>query len=209
MSDDWERDLSDSRRRFINIVWPEINTWFASGDSDADIELVPTEGADDYLSTEFDRTAGVDFWVIKSDTGMTSIASRVQTYDMTTFTVRYERGSGVDTEHQKRVRQYRDRDAHLPTYTIQAYVDATLCVLRNAGIIRTSELYEHILSQRCPISEDELIGSDESEQFYAVPWSNLVTRGLYVHDRDRAGLSERGQQSLMRFCDDGEVPAND
>jgi len=187
-TEQWERDLSDSTRYFKKIVWPEIGDWF--GDSPA---LHPTEGKPGGLSEAFDHIAGVDFWLVDSELGMASIASRVQDgYDRETFTVRHSRESGVDTEHQKRLRQLGD-DYHLPTWTVQAYVDPTLEVLQNAAICRTEDLYNYIDAVVTPGDDAwPLIGSDESEQFYPVTWGELdPVLSLYVHRRGRAGLLTR------------------
>ena len=177
-----ERDMKVSAGNFETIVWPHISDWF--GDEPV---LYKTEDHPDTLRTEFDRVSGVDFWAVESGAGMVSIASRVQTYDKTTFTIRYSRDSGNDTEYQKRMRQLRS-DYELPTYTVQAYVDPVLEVLRNAAACRTDELYEYISSGE-PGDDWNLIGSDESEVFFPVSWAELDTEvDLTVHDRSRAGL---------------------
>lgn len=180
----WREDMSTSEANFRQIVWPEISDWFGE-----DTTLYATEDKSDELRRSFDVTAGVDFWVVESGLGMVSIASRVQTYDMTTFTVRYSRASGTDTEFQKRVKQL-NGDYELPTWTVQAYIDPTLQILRNAAAIKTDELYEYILSQE--IGEDfPLIDSNESEQFFPVEWCELDRNAqLKVHNRERAGLAQ-------------------
>lgn len=182
---DVEQDMRVSAGYFETIVWPHISDWF--GDEPV---LYKTEDHPDMLRTEFDRVSGVDFWVVESGVGMLSIASRVQTYDKTTFTIRYSRGSGNDTEYQKRMRQLRS-DHELPTYTVQAYVDPVLEALRNAAACRTEELYEYISSGE-PGEDWNLIGSDESEVFFPVSWAELDTEvGLTVHNRNRAGLVKK------------------
>jgi len=178
----WREDMSTSEANFRQIVWPEISDWFGE-----DTTLYATENKSDELRRSFDVTAGVDFWVVESGLGMVSIASRVQTYDMTTFTIRYSRKSGAETEYQKRVKQL-NGDYELPTWTVQAYIDPILDVLRNAAAIKTDRLYEYILTQE--IGEDfPLIDSDESEQFFPVEWRELDRNAqLKVHNRKRADL---------------------
>lgn len=197
----WREDMSTSEANFRQIVWPEISDWFGN-----DTTLYATEDKSDELRRSFDVTAGVDFWVVESGLGMVSIASRVQTYDMTTFTVRYSRASGTDTEFQKRVKQL-NGDYELPTWTVQAYIDPTLQVLRNAAAIKTDELYEYILSQE--IGEDlPLIDSNESEKFFPVEWCELDKHTpLKIHNRARAGLARnktaepnnRGSKTLSDY----------
>lgn len=178
-------DMRESANNFRDIVWPKISHWF--GDS---AELYRTEDHPDTLRTEFDHVAGVDFWVVQSGAGMLSIASRVQTYDKTTFTVRYSRSSGNDTEYQKRMRQL-ENHYELPTYTVQAYVDETLGVLRNAAACPTDQLYQYI-SDGEPGEDWPLIESNEDEIFFPVSWGELDTEvDLSVHNRWRAGLVNR------------------
>lgn len=180
-----EEDMADSADNFQDIVWPQINDWF--GES---AELYKTEDHPDSLRAEFDHVAGVDFWVVESGAGMLSIASRVQTYDKTTFTVRYSRGTGNDTEYQKRMRQL-ENHYELPTYTVQAYVDKTLGVLRNAAACPTDQLYRYISTGE-PDEDWPLIPSDEDETFFPVSWEELDAEvDLLVHDRWRAGLINR------------------
>lgn len=177
-----KQDMQVSAGNFERLVWPRISHWF--GD---DLVLYKTEDHPDTLRTEFDRVSGVDFWAIERGAGMISVASRVQTYDKTTFTIRYSRGTGNETEYQKRMRQLRS-DYELPTYTVQAYIDPTLEVLRNVAACRTDALYEYI-SQGEPGDDWPLISSNEHEMFFPVSWSELdCETDLLVHDRNRAGL---------------------
>lgn len=193
-------DLRDSRTRFEEIVWPEINGWF--GD---DPELHRTEDQPGALREDFDRISGVDYWAVEQGAGMVSIASRVQTYDETTFTVRYSRGTGNDTEYQKRMRQLNSH-YELPTYTVQAYVDATLRVLRNVAAVRTRSLYEYIAAGT-PGEDWPLIPSDENEYFFPVSWSELHGEvPIHVYDRNRAGLLSHPDdpEDITAYTDGGE-----
>jgi len=186
--EEWERDLATSTRQFQEIVWPNIKGWFGE-----DPELYATENKDDPLLESLDRVSGVDFWLVDGEVGMASIASRVQDqYDETTFTVRYARKSGVDTEHQKRLRQL-NQDYHLPTWTVQAYVEPTLRMLQNAAACRTAELFEYVNTTVEPGSDNwPLIRSNEDEHFYAIDWGELDgVATLRVYDRDRAGLRKQ------------------
>lgn len=182
-SSTWRSDMATSTRLFEEVVWDEIKHWFGKSG-----ELYNMESSDAPVSDKFDRVGGVDFWVFDSSGGMLSIASRVQTYDRETFTVRYSRSSGSDTEYQKRMRQM-NGGGELPTYTVQAYVDETLGVLRNAAAVRTEELYGYLQQGR--VGRDwSLIDSDENEEFFAVDWSELDLQcNLKIYDEQRAGLA--------------------
>jgi len=192
-------DLADSRTRFEEIVWPEINGWF--GD---DPELHRTEDKPDALREDFDCVGGIDYWVVEHGAGMVSIASRVQTYDKSTFTVRYSRRTGNDTEYQKRMRQLNSH-YELPTYTVQAYVDTTLRALRNAAAVRTSSFYEY-LTTGTPGEDWPLKRSNENEYFFAVSWSELQDEvSLKVHDRRRAELmpDPDDREDITAYTDGG------
>jgi len=179
---DAKDDLADSRTRFEEIVWPKISDWF--GDSP---ELHRTEDKSGDLRERFDRVGGVDYWVVEPDVGMVSIASRVQTYDKTTFTVRYSRASGNKTEYQKRIDQLNSH-FELPTYTVQAYIDTTLGALRNVAAVKTKPFMKYITTGT-PGDEWPLIPSDEEEYFFPVSWSELYGEvDIKVHNRHRAGL---------------------
>lgn len=185
-TDTWEDDLATSTRQFKEIVWPEIRGWFGE-----DPMLHAAEGRDDALYEAFDQISGVDFWLVDCKAGMASIASRVQKCDETTFTIRHSRSSGVDTEHQKRMRQLHS-DYELPTWTVQAYVDPVLEMLRNAAACRTDDLFQYIGAAGRPGDEWPLIQSDEDEFFYPVEWGELDSEiNIRVHNRQRAGLVER------------------
>lgn len=195
MTERWKDDLGASATGFKNIVWPEIKCWFGDG------ELIPVEGVNKDFYELQDQVAGIDFWVVKSDIAMVSIASRVQqSYNFSSFTVRYRRPSGVDTEHQKRKEQV-NNGYDYPTYTVQAYVEPTLEVLLNAACVRTDQFYNYIQAK-----EPEEPGTDwpliearkgsphfrPGEEFYPVWWADLNDAenvDLTVYDRDEAGLS--------------------
>jgi len=170
-----EERMAETQRHFRAIVWPEIEHWFTDGLSDT--RLVNTEEGREALSDEFDWHAGVDFWLFGDNWCAQSIASRVQAgYRKDTFTIRYKVPSGGMTEHQKRIKAYRSDHAMLPRWTVQAYIDATLGVLQTAACISTVDLYEYILAEKVPITEEDLIASDSSDTdfFYTVKWASLL-----------------------------------
>jgi len=199
--------MSESQRHFREIVWPEIEHWFTDGLSDA--RLVNTEDGRDALSDEFDWHTGIDFWLFGDEWCPQSIASRVQPeYQRDTFTVRYEVPSGEMTEHQKRVRAYRDDRAMLPRWTVQAYIDTTLGALQTAACVSTADLYEYILSEKAPITQDDLIPSDspETDYFYVVEWASLLGRSdIRIYNWEHTDLN--GVEHQGRLTDyGGDVP---
>lgn len=194
-----EDRIEDSRGAFEEIVWPEITDWFV--DEEEDAQLLATEGEGGLLSTEFDTTAGVDYWVVESPARMVSIASRVQfDHEYPSHTVRYKLSTGNDTEHQKRILQYKDNQAHLPTWTVQAYIEPTLEVLQNAACVSTADLYRYIINRRCPISDEEIVSPNGEEWFYTVWWSELLgCSDIKIYDESRVDMGEQHQQCLDSF----------
>ena len=105
-------------------------------------KFTAVEGVDDPMSEDFDRLAGIDYWFRSNDGQIYGIASRVQVADKNwrTFTVRFERGSGYETEYEKRLRSIKSGSLS-PAITLQAYiVDDSLYI----GLVRTETLIRHI-----------------------------------------------------------------
>lgn len=191
-----EEEMSTSSRWFKDAVWPEIQSWFGAT---GDVHLHTTEAQQSPVTTDFDIVSGIDYWVTDGKRGMTSIASRVQ-YDPhhkhTTFTIRYERPSGNDTEYQKRVRQRNSDEYVLPTYTVQAYVDTTLGCVYNAAAVKTEELYELIdagtIGDDWPTKAVYDRGGEYDGQMLCVSWQEIDdTTELKLLDRQRAGLGAK------------------
>lgn len=180
--------MSTSARWFREVVWDEIRHWF--GD---DVRLHATEGQDSPVANDFDTLAGVDYWMTVDDHGMISLASRVQYVNYTTFTIRFERPTGAETEYQKRCRQYDNDDYELPTWTVQAYIDTALGVVRNAAAVRTRELYDVILAGEpgddwpiIPVTDEQ--GNPDGKML-AVDWETVDNDcEMFVKRRSRADL---------------------
>jgi len=183
-----DRRIENTRNNFERFVWPEVRDLLAPNSQYVD--LIPTEGVDDNLRNAFDTISGVDFWAVKSGNEMVSIASRVQPgHEFPTFTVRYELESGNDTEHQKRMKQYHSKLSHLPTYTVQAYIDPTIEALQNFAFVETKQLYDYISRELCPIGKDEVVERRGEANFYAVEWSELVgCTDIVIYDKGRADI---------------------
>ncbi len=107
--------------------------------------MLPRGRLTDAEGTSQDMRAGID-WIISGGDGMqTTIASRVQwRVDYGTFSIRYRTEKGTMSELTKRYRSV-DGDGAYPTLTLQAYVTQPGGVLINAYVIRTEELYRHVI----------------------------------------------------------------
>ena len=186
MRADVSRDLSKSARCFLDVVWPEIAGCMGRG------TLEPVEGVTtDDLRRQLDTLAGIDAWQFCPERGgMRGLATRVQCYDFDTFTIRYGRDSGAETEYAKRLRAIKQRDAGwlLPPLTIQAYVDADYRSLRAAAIVHTSDLYlyveKHLSGHQQNHDRSHVYVRRTHEQgvsgatFIVVPWASLLCDGV-------------------------------
>jgi hypothetical protein len=102
-------------------------------------EIVHCEG------TSQDKRAGLDWLISASDGTQSGIASRVQWgTDYGTFSIRYRTEKGQMSELTKRYRSVVG-GAQYPTLTIQAYVDPVSWTLLNAYVVRTDDLYRHVI----------------------------------------------------------------
>jgi len=137
------KDLSDSARDFVEIVWPVVSPWFGGG------ALIPVETVTDSgMARLMDMASGIDAWHHQEELGIRGIASRIQwetAWD--TFTIRYSRTSGAKTEYEKRLSAIEsDRGWIYPHLWVQAYVskrqDGVLlsaAAMRTAGLIRLAQ----------------------------------------------------------------------
>lgn len=191
---DVEAKMSTSARWFKTAVWPTIRSWFGPS---GDVELHTTESQESPVATDLDIVSGIDHWVTDGDRGMTSIASRVQYnphHKHTTFTIRYDRPSGRDTEYQKRIRQLECEDYVLPTYTVQAYVDTVLERVYNVAAVRTEDLYDLInsgtIGKDWPVKPVYDRDGQYDGEMFCVNWHAVDEEAdLQVLSRPRAGLT--------------------
>lgn len=136
-------DLSDSAFEFQRIVWPAIKDWVGGG------EIRPVESvAHSGFDKELDTLSGIDAWhLLKAECAIRGIASRVQWGEAwNTYTIRYSRPSGIDTEYQKRIKAI-DNQARgylIPQLTIQAYASHPKRKgrLLSASVVRTKDLFD-------------------------------------------------------------------
>lgn len=146
MRSDVAFDMEWSSKAFVDVVWPRIRHWF--GESDVIPVETVTEAA---FAKQLDIDAGVDFWVVRKNKGLTPVASRIQlikpgAMPYNSFTIRASRPKGKETEMHKRLRAIResDRGYLYPHVTIQAFLKkADLTFMSVAGVL-TKDLYCHI-----------------------------------------------------------------
>jgi len=210
-------DISNSRRAFVNLVWPQISErWFGGA------ELEPVEDERDSLKHAMDSISGVDYWTVGDN--LQSIASRVQNCNYSTFTIRMRRNqTGNDTEFQKR-KHALDSEGLSPDWVVQAYVDVPVDTNRRNDTWRVNdgELLNAAIAK-----EDELIkwvdngdlgchygvngtGSNndvgEDEDFYYVHWIDYDRYDRYIKWLNRPRADGVAPPQHPRFDPISEEP---
>ena len=189
MRSDVRRDLSWSAAAFLSLVWPVVSKGCGGG------ELVPVENAtDDDMAAQLDMLAGIDAWQMHSEKGLRGIASRVQegkAWD--TFTIRYARANGQETEYAKRIRALDEVEQGwlYPHLTIQAYVNDEHSELLSCAVVRTCDLFraaQHAEAEGIPDAREifdhghtiYLNRAYDNNEFIVVPWDMLQTNGVKI-----------------------------
>ena len=91
--------------------------------------------------------------------------------DYKTFTVRFKRKSGVETEYKKRAEAILSDKGYLyPYLTIQAYLDkrGDSKDILSCGVIKTKDLYNYIFANIADIQKRKC---QEGNEFLYVPFS--------------------------------------
>jgi hypothetical protein len=123
------------RGAFYEVVEPALTA----------VGMLPRGRIVDAEGTSQDMRAGIDYIISGADGTQTTIASRVQwQHDYGTFTLRYRTERGTMSELTKRTRSVLAGGSY-PTLTLQAYVEQPGGPLINAYVVRTEELYRHII----------------------------------------------------------------
>lgn len=183
MRADVATDLSASTLAFTSVVWPALSRLVRNG------EFIPVEASTaSGLARDFDVLAGIDAWQKLPD-GMRGIACRVQSCRVPwdTFTIRYERDSGAETEYAKRLRAIQDREGGwlYPHLTIHGYVSDADGSLLSAAVVRTCDLFafaaehEHDASpETVYFRSNDRASRGDANKFLVCPWANLRRAGV-------------------------------
>lgn len=135
-----EQDLKQSSKAFLELAWPKLSKKLGGG------EIMPVETVtDSTFADALDQLAGIDAWqVFGNRDGIRGIASRMQPdRNFRTFTIRYRRMQGRETEWKKRVRAIDDkRGALFPFLTVQGYYNSAQNHLLSVAAIRTLDLFD-------------------------------------------------------------------
>jgi hypothetical protein len=178
-------DLAKSLDTFTGLVWPAIKDLCVWGkDEYVSVESVTATG----VAKDLDILAGIDGWQICRGKGfMRGIAARVQpdgkSWD--SFTIRFHRNSGAETEYAKRSRAISQPDQGwlYPAITVQAYTSADSQRLISAGVVKTRDLYGYVASNldfalSWPVRKrNKVLYRQETgnAMFLVVPWEGLLS----------------------------------
>ena len=182
------RDLTWSAKAFVDLVWPAVREALGNG------ELVPAEAVmNDRMSRDFDMLASIDGWQVCRPGGIRGIASRVQKLaaaarPYNTFTIRYARTTGAETEFSKRLKAIEQQEGWIyPHFTVQAYVTETLDSLTSCAVVRTRDLFEYAKVNIAANggrgdrhSAYMQVNSYDGNQFIVVPWDSLTRDGVWI-----------------------------
>ncbi|MXV07208.1 MULTISPECIES: hypothetical protein [unclassified Xanthomonas] len=174
---EFQHNLSQSALDFQTRVWPHIASHPRIGGGE--LHLVEAN-VDTALARDLDTLAGIDAWqVVGNRIGMRSIASRVQWgQDRRTFSIRYRKPSGAETEYEKRLAAIRHPELGLsyPHLTVQAFLDERGGRVCSVAAITT----EHLILQA-----EKLLGwgrlVDGSDRRFGLRRLPDGTEFLYMH----------------------------
>lgn len=174
------KKLRQSAADFSRAVWPIVRNWMGGG------KLEPVEAvcAADFASS-LDVLAGIDAWqTVQPGGGVRGIASRIQ-YLQTpyaTFTVRYRRKSGAETEFEKRLRAIEDPAACwlFPKFTVQAYLDQRGGSPLYVCQADTRNLFTYIKTNRDEV--EERTNPQDGTEFLVVWVPRMLDAGYAVNE---------------------------
>lgn len=143
------------------------------------IEVVEGK-TDDETAEKLDTLAGTDLFIYNKRS-MSGIASRIQVgKNWRTFTIRYKRDNGKDTEFKKRKFAI-ENDMFYPKFTYQAYVTSeTGGKLLGLAIMPTKSLFKYI-DEHKDETEERHTGSSQYGQasFLTCYWDKIKAHDKY------------------------------
>ena len=173
MYNNWNVDLSDSVKALEKIkltVLPKLisGTIHSIEKSQKDILIKFGKEIDiqNPILKLFDTKSGIDY-IRENKQGLQGIASRVQWGNAwNSFTIRYKRHSGTETEFEKRKQQI-SNGYFYPAFTMQAYFDNRADNnLLSIAVVKTIDLYKFVEEH------SELVKFRNSDNEFAVVFWN-------------------------------------
>lgn len=159
-------------------LWPLIGPLIGGG------RYISLEDHSSDLAEALDQTSGIDGIQLLPGGGSLAIATRVQfgPQSWDSFTVRFSRTSGAETELAKRLRELERPELLAPYWTIQAYCTSEGEPL-SIGAIRTADLYPYIRAELASALQyrHHVIrvreNGDDGNCFLALDWAQLASEG--------------------------------
>ena len=131
----FEKDFGYANKLSENML-PILNSKLKHG------SCVQTEHLNEKVARLLDKKSGID-GIYLSGSGVGGLAIRTQQYknkNWKTFTIRYSRSTGTETEYSKRLKSIISGNEFYPHYTCQAYYNDNLELIGGAFVF-TVDLY--------------------------------------------------------------------
>lgn len=163
--------------------------------------LLQTENMDNELAQILDRLSGIDAVMINKN-GVSGVGLRIQQYknkSFHTFTIRYKRANGSETEYNKRKRQIYEAEPTLyPHYTLQAYLDDNRNIISGA-FCKTKSIFDACLIYEPFEKRDKVYiqkNSYDNNEFLVIPYSEITPIVVFGQATDikRVKFKEFGKQ---------------
>lgn len=167
----WRNDMHKSSNAFKEIVWPCIADHLGNG-----ALILVEDVTEDTMRKSLDQLAGIDAWHIHNKYGIRGIGSRIQVgKNWRTFTVRYKRDSGAETEYEKRKRAINSEHGWIyPHLTVQAYLETWQGPLFGVCIAKTKDIIEYVSNGCCEFNRTN------NSSFAVVSWDGLKQCGCEI-----------------------------
>lgn len=179
-----DADCLSSSKAFSEIVWPAICKPCGGG------QLITLESLSVDIARIMDLHGGVDALQMTPQ-GVRGLATRVQWMSTgqrpwNSFTIRYKRCTGLETEFEKRLRAIENNSGYIyPALTIQSYLERGSNKLLSAGVVDTKLLYQYIQAGKS--EEDYIIRTNgqDGNAFLVCYWDKLTRAGVEVQQVHR------------------------
>ena len=164
-------------------------------------KLLQTENMDNELAKILDRLSGIDAVMINKN-GISGVGLRIQQYknkSFHTFTIRYKRSNGSETEYAKRKRQIYEAEPTLyPHYTLQAYLDDNRNIISGA-FCKTKSIFDACLMHEPFETRNKVYiqkNTSDGNEFLVVPYSEVTPIVVFGQTADikKVKFKEFGRQ---------------
>lgn len=138
------------------------------------VEVHDTESLNDEESKRLDREHCIDGYFVTADGNKEYFASRIQSSNYTTFTIRKSRDTGNIAEYEKLCKLI-DRGELYPKWFIQSYINDSVTV----AIVETTTLIDFIKKTNPPVRHTRSNQFGQAD-FYICDWQALKRFGANI-----------------------------